>query len=67
MNLSIGGFNANTSTNVLKGSGLSSSAAIEILCATIFNNLYNSDKLSPVELSKISKFAENEYYGNQVV
>lgn len=61
--LKIGGFIANTSTNVLKGSGLSSSAAIEVLCATIFNNLYNEDVLSPIELAKISQFAENNYYG----
>lgn len=61
--LKVGGFNANTTTSVLKGSGLSSSAAIEILCATIFNNLYNDDRLNPVELSQISQFAENEYYG----
>ncbi len=62
-NLNIGGFIANTSTNVLKGSGLSSSAAIEVLCATIFNNLYNNDILSPVELAKIGQFSENVYYG----
>ncbi|NCD04736.1 MAG: galactokinase [Spirochaetia bacterium] len=61
--LKIGGFLANTTTNVLKGSGLSSSAAIEVLCATIFNNLYNEDVLSPIELAKISQFAENTYYG----
>lgn len=61
--LKIGGFNANTTTNVLKGSGLSSSAAIEILCATIINHLYNNEILNPVELSIISQFAENEYYG----
>ncbi|MCY1152441.1 MAG: galactokinase family protein [Sphaerochaetaceae bacterium] len=61
--LKIGGFVANTSTNVLKGSGLSSSAAIEVLCATIFNNLYNNDILQPVELAKIGQFAENVYYG----
>lgn len=61
--LSIGGFNANTTTNVLKGSGLSSSAAIEILCATIFNHLFNENQLNPVELSIISQFAENVYYG----
>jgi len=61
--LKIGGFVANTSSNVLKGSGLSSSAAIEVLCATIFNNLYNEDVLTPIELAKISQFAENNYYG----
>lgn len=61
--LKIGGFNANTTTNVLKGSGLSSSAAIEVLCATIFNNLYNSDVLTPLELAQIGQFSENNYYG----
>lgn len=61
--LNFGGFIANTTTSVLKGSGLSSSAAIEVLCATIFNHLYNSDILDPVELAKISQFAENTYYG----
>lgn len=61
--LKIGGWIANTSTNVLKGSGLSSSAAIEMLCATIFNSLYNDDALTPVELAIIGKYAENVYFG----
>jgi len=59
----IGGWQANTTSNVLKGSGLSSSAAVEILCGTIFNHLYNNDKLSPVDLAIISKFSENTYFG----
>ena len=61
--LTVGGFVANTSTRVLKGSGLSSSAAIEVLVATIFNNLYNRNMLDPVELAIIGKFAENTYFG----
>ena len=61
--LKIGGWNAYTTTNVLKGSGLSSSAAIEVLCAEIFNNLYNDDILDPVELAKIGQEAENIYFG----
>ena len=61
--IKIGGWQANTSTRVLKGSGLSSSAAIEVLCAEIFNNLFNEDKLEPVELAKISQYAENVYFG----
>ncbi len=60
--LKIGGFNANTTTRVLKGSGLSSSAAIEVLCAEIFNNLFNDDVLPPVELAKIGQYAENVYF-----
>ncbi len=62
-NLQLGGFVATTSTRVLKGSGLSSSAAIEVLVATLFNNLYNRDRLSPVELAMIGKYAENTYFG----
>ena len=61
--LKVGGWQAYTTTRVLKGSGLSSSAAIEVLCAEIFNNLYNDDKLDPVELAKIGQFAENVYFG----
>ena len=58
----IGGFKANTSTNVLKGSGLSSSAAIEVMISTIFNELYNNSSLTPVELAIIGKYAENVYF-----
>ena len=61
--LKVGGWQANTTTRVLKGSGLSSSAAIEVLCAEIFNNLFNDDVLAPVELAKISQYAENVYFG----
>lgn len=61
--LRIGGWEANTTTRVLGGSGLSSSAAIEVLIAEIFNNLYNDDALLPIELAKIGKYAENVYFG----
>ncbi|PKL19891.1 MAG: hypothetical protein CVV48_15670 [Spirochaetae bacterium HGW-Spirochaetae-4] len=61
--MKIGGFVANTSTSVLKGSGLSSSAAIEVLVATLFNNLYNRDILEPIDLAILGKFAENNYFG----
>ncbi len=62
-NFSIGGFVANTSSRVLKGSGLSSSAAIEMLVATIFNSLYNENRATVVEMAKIAQFAENHYFG----
>ncbi len=61
--LTVGGCIATTSTRVLKGSGLSSSAAIEVLVATLFNNLYNRNTLNPVELAMIGKYAENTYFG----
>ncbi len=62
-NFSVGGFVANTSSRVLKGSGLSSSAAIEMLVATIFNSLYNENRATVVEMAKIAQFSENHYFG----
>ncbi len=59
----VGGFEAVTTSRVLKGSGLSSSAAFEVLVVTILNHLYNGDKIDPVETAQISKFAENVYFG----
>ena len=59
----IGGFNAYTMSSVLKGSGLSSSAAFEVLVATILNHFYNQDRISPVEIAQIAQYAENVYFG----
>ncbi len=60
----IGGFKANTTTDVRKGSGLSSSAAIEITIAAIFNDLYNNNNsVDAVSMAKYSQFAENVYFG----
>ena len=58
----IGGFDAYTTTNVLKGSGLSSSAAYEVLIGTILNGLYNNQTVSPVEIAKMAQYAENVYF-----
>ncbi len=58
----IGGFDAYTTTNVLKGSGLSSSAAFEVLVGTMLNGLYNEEKVSPVEIAQMAQYAENEYF-----
>ena len=59
----IGGFDAATVSDVLSGSGLSSSAAFEVLVGTILNHLYNDGKVSAVEIAQIAQFAENEYFG----
>lgn len=59
----IGGFDAATASDVLSGSGLSSSAAFEVLLGTILNHLYNDGKISAVEIAQIAQFAENEYFG----
>ncbi|MCD7772688.1 MAG: galactokinase, partial [Ruminococcus sp.] len=59
----IGGFKAYTTSNVLKGSGLSSSAAFEVLIGTILSCLYNDGEVSDVEIAQIAQFAENEFFG----
>lgn len=57
------GFDAYTDSNVLKGSGLSSSAAFEVLIGTIINGLFCHNKVSDVEIAKIGQYAENVYFG----
>ena len=59
---SYGGFNASVTSEVLSGSGLSSSAAYEVLIGTILNYLYNDGKISAVEIACISQYAENVYF-----
>lgn len=59
----IGGFDAYTTSNVLKGSGLSSSAAFEVLVGTILNHAYNSGAISAVEIAQIGQYAENYFFG----
>ncbi len=59
----VGGFRAYMVSEVLRGSGLSSSAAFEVLLCCIQSHLYNEGKLSPVEAAIISRYAENVYFG----
>ena len=61
----VGGFDAYVTSDVLSGSGLSSSAAFEVLIATIINNFYNDGKCGAAEIAKIGQFAENAYFGKQ--
>lgn len=61
----IGGFDAYMTSEVLSGSGLSSSAAFEVLVATIINKLFYDDRASAADIAKIGKFAENVYFGKQ--
>ncbi len=58
-----GGFCAYTTSNVPKGSGVSSSAAFEVLLCSILNFFYNEGKIPAIEIAKISQFAEREYFG----
>ena len=57
------GFDASVSSTVLPGSGLSSSAAFEVLFGTILNELFYDAKLSAVEIAQIGQYAENVYFG----
>lgn len=59
----IGGFNAYTTSNVLKGSGLSSSAAFEVLVSNIINGLFNGGKAEAISIAKYSQYAEREFFG----
>lgn len=57
------GFDAKVSSTVLPGSGLSSSAAFEVLVGNIINTLFFEGKLDAVEIAKIGQYAENVYFG----
>lgn len=59
----IGGFDAYTTSDVLRGSGLSSSAAFEVVVGKIIDGEYNEDKFSAVELAQIGQYAENVFFG----
>jgi galactokinase len=59
----VGGFTANADSTVLPGSGLSSSAAVEVLFGRIFDNIYGGGKRSALEIAQIGQKAENNYFG----
>lgn len=63
MGYKIGGFDAYTTNDVLKGSGLSSSAAFEIMMSFIINSLYNDEKIDAKTMAIASQYAENVYFG----
>lgn len=56
-------FDAYVTSTVLSGSGLSSSAAYEILVATIVDCFFGGGTLDPVERAKVGQYAENVYFG----
>ena len=58
-----GGFDAYVTSTIPKGSGLSSSAAYELLVAVIENDLYNGSRLDPLPLARIAQFSENQFFG----
>lgn len=58
----VGGFNCYAESDVLPGSGLSSSAAFEVLIGTIFSGLYNENAITSEEIAKNGQYAENIYF-----
>lgn len=61
--LSVGGYDAYATSEVLRGSGISSSAAYEVMIGNILSHLYNGGSVSAEELAKTARYAENEYFG----
>ena len=59
----LSGFDAYMTSTVLSGSGLSSSAAYEVLVGNIFNHFSCGGALDPVTIAKIGQYAENVYFG----
>ncbi len=59
----VGGFDAYCESTVLPGSGLSSSAAYEVLIGTIINHLFFDGKITQPEIAKIGQYAENVFFG----
>ena len=57
------GFDAYVESTVLPGSGLSSSAAFEVLIGTVINYLFFNGKVSQPEIAKIGQYAENIFFG----
>ena len=59
----LAGFDAKVKSTVLPGSGLSSSAAFEVLIGRILNGLFADNAVSAIEIAQIGQYAENVYYG----
>lgn len=63
MGFKIGGFDAVTTSDVMGGSGLSSSAAFEVLLGTTVSYLFNDGKIDPVDIAKVAQYSENVFFG----
>lgn len=65
LGVEVKGFDMYTTSNVLGGSGISSSAAFETLIATAIDSYYNNNQVGAVEIAKIGQYAENFYFGKK--
>lgn len=59
----VSGFDACTDSEVMGGSGLSSSAAFEVLVATCISALFNEEKIDAVTLGRVAQYSENKFFG----
>ncbi len=59
----VGGFDATIASTVRAGSGLSSSASIEVLFGVILDEVYNGGRVGPTRIAEIGRYAENTYFG----
>ena len=59
----IGGFDACTTSDVMGGSGLSSSAAFEVLLGTVISHLFNDGNIDAVTVAKAAQYSENVFFG----
>ena len=58
----VAGFDACTASDVMGGSGLSSSAAFEVLLGSVLSYMFNDGKISPVEIAKVAQYSENVFF-----
>ncbi len=63
MGYQIGGLDCVTASDVIGGSGLSSSAAFEVLLGTTLSYLYNNGVISAVDIAKTAQYSENVFFG----
>ena len=63
LGFTVKGFDACTTSDVMGGSGLSSSAAFEVLLGSVLSYVYNDGKINNVDIAKISQMAENKFFG----
>ena len=63
MGYEVKGFDAYAMSSVLKGSGMSSSAAYEVILGNMVNEMFANGEVNPVTIAKIGQFAENVYFG----
>lgn len=65
MGYPIEGFDLYATSNVLKGSGLSSSAAYEVMLGHVMNGLFCNNEITAVDIARIGQYAENVYFGKK--